>query len=86
MEQIIASEEYLSDADFFTKTIETLVDKAIAAHAAYEPKFQLTGAEVNIEIEPFSDRRDMPQISGRMFLIEETLSDGSHVYNIEIFS
>lgn len=86
MQQIIASEEYLNDADFFTKTIEGLVDKAITAHAANGPKFQLTGAEVNIEVEPLSDRRDLPQVSGRMFLIEETLSDGSKVYNIEIFS
>lgn len=86
MQQIIASEEYLNDADFFAKTIEQLVDCAIAANATHNPDAPITGAEINIEIEPLSDRRDMPHVSGRMFLIEETLTDGSHVYNIEIFS
>ena len=85
MEQIIASEEYLNDADFFTKTIEQLVDKAIFANSMHSPKTPITGAEVNIEINPLSDRSSEPHVAGRMFLIEETLTDGSKVYNIEIF-
>jgi hypothetical protein len=81
-EVIIATEGYLNDAKYIMDTLSQLIEtaKTISEDAT------LTGAEINVDINPLSDRSDMKHCSGNMFLIEETLTDGSKVYNIEIFS
>lgn len=84
-EVIISKEAFLNDAQYLMSTIETLVNRAITASDLIGQK-GLTAAEVNVDINPYSDRSDMKDISNNAFLIEETLSDGSKVYNIEIFS
>ena len=83
-DRIIAKEGLLNDAQWLMDTIKTLVDQAIAASDAIGQE-GLTAAEVNIAISPCSDRSDGPNVTDNAFLIEETLSDGSKVYNIEIF-
>lgn len=82
MEQVVAKEGLLNDAQWFLDTVQSLVDKALTASSDKT----LTSAEIYIDINPLSDRGDMKDVSGNAFLIEETLSDDSKVYTIEIFS
>lgn len=84
-ETIISKEGLLNDAQWFMDTIQSLVDRAIVASDAAGQE-GLTAAEINLDLNPYSDRSDMKDVSGNAFLIEETLTDGSKVYNIELFA
>jgi len=79
MRQVVIATESLVFED--VQTLKDVLDELVSQAIAVSGDKTLTASEVNVSIDPISDHRK----SDSAVLIEETLTDGSKVYNIEIF-
>ena len=73
-ERTISSKEYSDSVDSLIEVLEDLQDEITDAYDR---------SCIHIEIAPRGN--DAPGLTGKAHLIEETLSDGSVVYNIQVY-